>query len=922
MNATPAERLDAVEPDEPPWHALSVAEVSARLGSDPVRGLDPEEARRRLERDGPNALAETRSRPAWRIFVDQFRSLVVGLLIAAAALALVMNEPLETAAIGVVILLNALIGFLTEWRADQAIEALRRQAVPEAHVVRGGAESVIPAGDLVAGDVVLLTTGGRVPADGRVVEGQRLQVVEAALTGESQPVEKQVEPVADPRAALGDRVSMAFLGTAVSEGRGRLLVTATGPRSEMGKIGTLLGTAEDQETPLERKLARLGRSLVWLVLALCGVITLAGLARGLPLLHMIETGISLAIAAVPEGLPAVATMTLALGMQRMARMRALVRRLPAVETLGSTTVICTDKTGTLTRNEIAAQALVLPLDRAIAVDGDLRARKEADLALNLALRVAALCNDARLDQRDGGHTIVGDPTEGALLMAAVAGGLDLAALRRDHPRLGEIPFDSRAMRMVTTHREPDGRVVAYVKGAPAAVLERSATALVDGSARPLDEAGRAAIRAANEALASRALRVLALARRELGDGEDPSHPRDDGLTFLGLAGLADPVREEAREAIETCRAAGIRVIMITGDQVATAREIARQLGLDRDPSGRPMRTVHAGELDGLDAAGWEAVGGEASVFARVTPEHKLRIVEALQRRGQIVAMTGDGVNDAPALKTADIGVAMGIMGTEVAKEAADMIITDDNFATIVKAVEQGRIIYANILKFIHFLFSCNFAEILAVFAAILVGWPLPLVPLQILWLNLVTDVFPALALAVEPAAPYTMRRPPRDPNEQLLGRRFLGLLFWQGMLLAMLTLAAFGIGLGWYGDDEPGLARARTMAFMTLALSQIFHAFNARSRTQSAFAPRTIFANPWIWAAAVLCFGLQTLVVAVPLLRDVLGTVPPSLGDFAVVTACAAAPLVVVEARKWFWRRSHRDAVEAAGGQRLRGVAG
>ncbi len=808
--ASPEATTDAA----PAWHTLTVAQVAEKLAADPLRGLDEDEVSRRRERFGANRLAESQGRSAWSILLAQFRSLVVGLLVAAALIALAMNEWLEAGAIVIVIALNSLIGFATEWRADQALAALRRQVVPEAEVIRGGRERQIPAAELVPGDVVLLAAGQRVPADGRVLEALRLQIDEAALTGESHAVSKQVAPVGDAGTPLGDRLDVAYMGTVVTDGRGRLLVTATGHRTEMGRIGTLIEEAGKQETPLEIKLEQLGRTLVYLVLGLCAVIVVAGLLRGIAPLRMLEVGISLAIAAVPEGLPAVATMTLALGMQRMARMRALVRRLPAVETLGSTTVICTDKTGTLTRNEMTVTTYVLG-SRRLEVGGvgyepsgefredGRRIDPQSDALLSRALRIGALCNDARMERAEEGDAAIGDPTEAALIVAAEKAGIDLKRLRREFERVHEIPFESERMRMVTVHRTPEGRQVALVKGSPGAVLKLCNAKLADGRVEPLDEAGREEQLEFNRQLADQALRVLALAERQLPEAFDEADLERD-LTYVGLVGMIDPLREEAREAIATCRGAGIRSIMITGDQVGTAAEIARQLGLDRDPKGRAMKTVHARELDGLDDEGWGRVAEDAAVFARVSPEHKLRIVEALQRRGEVVAMTGDGVNDAPALKKADIGVAMGIKGTEVAKETADMIVTDDNFASIVRAVEQGRIIYANIIKFIHYLFSCNFAEVITVFTAIVTGLPLPLLPLQILWLNMITDVFPALALALEPSAPGIMRRPPRDPDERLLRPRFLGLIAWQGLMIAVLTLLVFLVGLRWYGSEGAG----------------------------------------------------------------------------------------------------------------------
>ncbi len=918
-----AQAVDAVagQPDLPgaktrAWHTLTVGEVAISLQADVVRGLTDAEAVRRRKQYGPNALAEVKGRPVLSILLDQFKSVIVALLVAATVVAFAMGENPEGFAVLVVIVLNAAVGFLTEWKAEQALTALQQQAVPTAHVLRAGQERQIPAAELVPGDVVLVDAGSRVPADGRVIEGVRLQVEEAALTGESHAVTKTVEPVPDENAALGDRRNMLYLGTAVTDGRGRFLVTGTGAHTEVGRIGTLIEEAGTQSTPLERKLAQLGHALIGLVLVLCAVIVLAGWLRGNDFLHMLEVGISLAIAAVPEGLPAVSTMTLAIGMQRMARMNALIRRLPAVETLGSTTVICTDKTGTLTRNEMTVWAVLLGERRievtgtGYAMTGEFREGGRgvdagADAHLALALRIGALCNDATLGLTGGGVSVLGDPTEGALLVAAAKAGMSESQLEREYPRKGEVPFSSEAKRMTTVHRTPGGRTVAFVKGAPAVVAEASVSLFTPDGVRPMTAEDRQRALAGNEELAGRALRVLGLAYKDLPE----TYREEDlagGLVFVGLVGMIDPLREEAKVAIATCRQAGIRTIMITGDQEATAAEIGRQLGLDTDPKGRPMRTAHGRELAGLGPAGWQRIAAEASVFARVSPEHKLRIVEALQVRGEVVAMTGDGVNDAPALKKADIGVAMGIKGTEVAKEAAAMVITDDNFTTIVGAVEQGRIIYSNILRFVHYLFSCNLAEILVVFAALMVGWPLPLFALQILWLNMITDVFPAMALALEPSSPDAMRRPPRDPREPLVTPRFVWLIGWQGLLLSAVTLLAFFLGMRWYGTEGTGLRHATTLSFMTLALAQVFHAFNARSPVRSAFTAR-LFTNGWLWSAVAVCVLLQLAAVYGPFLHTVLYTTWLTAADWGVILGCSLAPVGVVELVKLARARLRKD---------------
>lgn len=882
------------------WHALS-AEVAAKdLQTDIQHGLGAGEAATRLHRHGLNTLTQAKQRSLLMLTVHQFRSLIVGLLFAAGGVALAMGDVIEAVAILVVIVLNAVIGLVTEWKAASALAGLRKQSIAVARVLRDGHQSQIPAENLVPGDVVLLDAGDRIPADGRLFDHARLHADEAALTGESLPVSKSSEPVADGEAALGDRVSMVHMGTAVTDGRGRFLVTATGASTEMGRIGTLIAEVGEHATPLEAKLTQLSHALLVIVLVLCVVIVGVGWLRGNALLFMIEVGISLAIAAVPEGLLAVTTMTLAVGMQRMAKMNALIRRLPAVESLGSTTVICTDKTGTLTRNEMTVRAFEVAGQRidvsgaGYAAQGDFRVAGqviEIPSAFGLALRIGALCNDAKLDRTSQSAIVLGDPTEAALIVVAEKAGLDRPVLERDTPRVREIPFSSE--RMATAHRGKDGKVVAYVKGSPAAVLAASVSILgVDGIA-PMSESSRQRVQQKNDELAATALRVLGLAYRELPEPYgDEDLTRD--LIFVGLVGMIDPLRDEAKGTIAICREAGIRGVMITGDQQGTAAEIARQLGIDRDPRGKPLRIVHAREFVGLDADGWLKVVDEAAVFARASPEHKLKIVDALQRQGQVVAMTGDGVNDAPALRKADIGIAMGIRGTEVAKDSAAMVITDDNFSTIVGAVEQGRIVVYNILRFIHYLFSCNFAEIVTVFGAIMIGWPLPLGVLQILWLNLITDIFPAMALALEPSAPDVMKRPPRDPQKPLMTPAFGWLIVWQGLLLAGCTLAAFAVGLHWYGTQGEGLQHAVTIAFMTLALAQVAHAFSARSQTRSAFSMR-LFTNGWLWGATLICVLLQLAAVYVPALRAVLRTVPLDAGDWGLVALGLLAPVVVIE---------------------------
>ena len=908
-------RLAAPKHPETPWHARTAVDTATELGLDVSRGLGAAEAAERLQRDGPNEIEAAKPRSAAAILLHQFQSIIVGLLFAASGIAFWTGDTIEAVAILVVLVLNAAIGFVSEWKAAGALEGLRRHALPVARVRRDGQERLVAAGDLVVGDIVLLTAGDRVPADGRVIEHAHLHVDEAALTGESLPVAKSIEAIPDNDVGVGDRLNMVHTGTAVTKGRGAFAVTTTGGRTELGRISALTAQAPDRGTPLEAKLSQLSRALLVLVLLFCLVIVLVGWLRGYPLASMVEVGLSLAIAAVPEGLLAVTTMTLAVGMQRMARMKALVRRLPAVEALGGVTIICSDKTGTLTKNEMTVRAVDVggrrftvtgsgyQAEGTFEVDGQLvdpRSNAPAEAPLLLCLRIGALCNDAKLDRSTGEVHLLGDPTEAALLVVADKAGLDRNELTRDFPRTAEVPFDSDTKRMVTVHRLADGKSVAYVKGSPSAVLANSVSILDESGVRPLSEEAKQQAARSNEELAGGALRVLGLAYREL-----PEPHRDEDLhrdlIFVGLVGMVDPLREEAHATVAACRTAGIRVVMITGDQPATAAEIGKQLGLDTTLTGEVGKTVHARELRGLSPEDWQKITADATVFARVSPEDKLDIVDALQRRGEIVAMTGDGVNDAPGLRQADIGIALGLHGTEVAKEAADVVITDDDFSTIVRAVEQGRIVVHNLLRFIHYLFSCNLSEIVTIFAAVAMGWPLPLGVLQILWLNLVTDIFPAMALALEPSAPDVMTHPPRPPNEPLMTPRFGFLIVWQGVLLAGCTLASFAVGMRWYGRTGTGLAHAVTITFMTLAMAQIFHAFNARSRTRSAFTSH-LGRNAFLWGATAMCLLLQVCAVTVPGLRQVLHTSPLSAPDWGLVAAASLAPVAVVEAIKLLTR--------------------
>ena len=843
-------------------HALPVTDALARLDSAEA-GLSAAEAAARLARDGPNVLHAARPTPIWKVLLGQLRSVVVLLLVVAAVGAALLGDTIEAASIAAVLLLNTLVGFITELRARRAMEALLRFEVSSAVVLRDGRSGTVDSRTLVTGDILILEPGQRVPADARLLQAIELRADEAPITGESLPVDKTPEPVTRD-AALPDRTNMIYKGTTIVAGSGRAVIVATGMRSELGRIGRLVQTIHPERTPLEQRLDALGRRLALVAIAAGALVTIVGLLQRVPLVHMVETGLALAIAAVPEGLPAVATIALAVGMRRMARRHALVRRLPAVETLGSVTVICSDKTGTLTAGEMTVTTLALGA-REIAVSGvgyeakgrftenDRPIEPLDDPHLKLALHITMLANRADVELGEDGWVVRGDPTEAALLVAAQKAGLRRRDLHATHPEVGEVPFSSERMFMATFHHVANDGMIAHLKGAPGQVLERCDKVLTRDGERPLDDGGRRKVLARNDELAGRGLRVLGLA-------SGPAMTTDEsalrGLAFVGLAGMIDAPAPGVRDTLQRLREAGIRTVMITGDQRGTAEAIAKSLGI-------------------------------AETFSRVSPEDKLSIVTALQERGEIVAMLGDGVNDAAALKKADVGVAMGIRGTDVARETAAIVLQDDRFTTIGAAVEEGRVIFNNIRKFVFYLFSCNLAEVLVLLAAGIAGWAQPLLPLQILWLNLVTDTFPALALAVEPAEHDVMRRPPRDPDEAILSRRFLGTIAAYALLITVVTLAAFWVGIARHGAGPDAV----TMSFATLGLAQGLHLGNARRRGAVLSLP-AIFANRWAIAAVLMVIALQVVAVQTPLAR-VLHAVPLDPRDWLVVSVLAAVPAIV-----------------------------
>ncbi|MGE5768278.1 MAG: cation-translocating P-type ATPase, partial [Bacteroidota bacterium] len=918
-------------------HRCSVEEVLAAFETDPSTGLSQAKAQARLARYGRNALAAKKPTPGWQKFLAQFTDVLVILLLIAAAISAVLwlyegetALPYEAIAIFAIVLLNAIIGYLQQARAEQAVAALRRMSAAQARIVRDGARQSIPATELVPGDIILVEEGDTIPADARLIQSTSLHTAEAALTGESLPVAKSVAPIVEEK-SLGDRHNMIFSGTVATYGRGRAVVTATAMQTQMGRIAGMLKETPDEATPLQEELDRVGRILGIIVVAIAVVmiatILLVEDVRGFSaVFDVLILGVALAVAAVPEGLPAVVTAALALGVQRMAQQNAIVRRLAAVETLGSANVIASDKTGTLTRNEMTVRRVVTA-SGSVTLSGtgyapEGRVEQDAGDAVGGALRVEFLraltaadrASNAVLQERDGRWMVQGDPTEGALIVAARKAGLAADALDARFPKIAELPFSSERKRMTTAHRdnEEGDRLLAFCKGAPDVLLALCGHELVGEEARPLTAERRAEIMARNDELAAEGLRTLGVASRFLPEeavaAEAVEACIEEDLIFLGLIGMIDPPREEAKEAAAQAQRAGIRLMMITGDHPKTATAIAAELGIATD--GRAVTGV---ELEAMPDEALERTIREVSVYARANPEHKLRIVKALQRDGLTVAMTGDGVNDAPVLKTADIGVAMGITGTDVSREAADMVLTDDNFASIVAAVKEGRAIFANIRKFLRYLLSSNVGEVMTMFFGVLLAdvigltatgegrLVLPLLATQILWINLVTDGAPALALGVDPADPATMSQPPRPRSEGVITRRMWQGILFVGVVMAAGTLLILDASLpGGLIEGSGSVAYGQTMAFTTLVLFQLFNVFNARSDEQSAF--RGCFKNRWIWGAVGLSLLLHAAVLYLPFLQKAFSTVSLSASDGLCCVAVASSVLWLREASKLVFR--------------------
>ncbi len=890
-----------------PWHAISSGEALVALGTSRGAGLSNEDAQARLDECGPNSLAEPARRTLLQQFAAQFKEFLVVLLLISAGVSAAVGEVEDALVIAVIVVLNAVIGVAQERRAENALDALKKMASPRARVVRSGQPRLVEASNLVPGDIILIEAGDSVPADARLVESAMLKLDESSLTGESVPVDQNADVILDEDVPLGDRVNMVHMGSSVTYGRGVAVVAATGMSTQMGRIAAMLQEAEQETTPLQRKLEILGKKLGMAALLMCAGVFIAGLARGEGAFDMFLTAVSLAVAAIPEGLPAIVTIVMAIGVQRMAARNAIIRHLPAVETLGSADVICSDKTGTLTANQMTVRRLYVP-GRAIDVTGDGNSRLGSlleagsdvlaplDASVSRMLTCAILCSDAKV--RDAGDAdqleMIGDPTEGAIVAAGLKAGIDQAKLAQWAPRTAELPFESERKRMTTIHRLPESYLVC-TKGAFDEVLRVCTRVYLGGVAAPLTDDIRDDFRRANAEMAGKALRVLGVAQRELEDipSQISVEAVESDLVFLGLVGMQDPPRPEARDAVRECFNAGITPVMITGDHKDTALAIARDVGI---MTGGAV-AVTGSELSRMPDDELDRIVDRVRVYARVAPEHKVRIVDAWRRRGHVVAMTGDGVNDAPALRRADIGAAMGITGTDVAKSAADMILTDDNFATIVAAVREGRVVFDNIRKSVQYLVSCNIGEIIVIFAAILLGLPRPLLPIQILWLNLITDGLPALALGVDPPERDLMRRKPRGRNGSVLDRASSVRLIIYGVSVAGLGLMSFAMGLGWPGaiDVSPdSLVAARTMCLMTMSFSQLFHAINCRSELGSILGAG-LFANTKLLLAFFTSGLLQLGIVYLPGVSRFFSVVDIHGARFLESVGLAAFMLVVGE---------------------------
>lgn len=893
------------------WYLKSIEEVLSELNVDSEVGLKKNEVNKRLEKYGPNELKEEQGKSFISKLIAQFSDFLILILIGAAIISIVVGESSDAIVILAIVIVNAFLGIYQEGKAEKALDALKKMASPNAKVLRDSKAVVVPANTLIPGDIVLLEAGDIIPADLRLIESSNLKVEEASLTGESVPVEKKANESFDKEVSLGDRHNMAYMSTIVTYGRGKGIVVGTGHDSEIGKIATMIQSFEDETTPLQKKLNQLGKVLGVSTILICVLVFGIGLLQKREALEMFMVAISLAVAAIPEGLPAIVTIVLAIGMNRMVKRNAIVKRLLAVETLGCTTVICSDKTGTLTQNEMTVVKVYVD-DKILDVTGtgyepvgefkmeDKEIATKSIENLNMLLSIGMLANDAKLERVDDLYKIIGDPTEGALV--TLAGKADITnEINKSYPRIEEIPFDSDRKMMTTFHKNfTPGKVVSFTKGAPDIIIGRCNSIRIEDKVVPFTDELKKKVLETNSKFAKNALRVLAFAFREYSDLPTNISPENNetNMIFVGLAGMIDPPRPEAKDAIKECKEAGINTIMITGDYKETAFAIAKTLGMAETEDQAMM----GDELNNVSEKDLREIVKRVKVFARVSPEHKVRIVSALRANGNIAAMTGDGVNDAMALKKADIGVSMGITGTDVAKNTADLILTDDNFASIVSAVEEGRIIYDNIKKFVFFLLSCNIGEILLVFVSILMNLPVPLLPIQLLWLNLVTDSFPALALGVEKGDPDIMSQKPRNPNEPILDRHMVVSIIFQSIAIAVASLSAYWWGIYRYGLDN--ILEARTIAFTTLITAELLRAYSTRSTHYTIFEIG-IFSNKTLVYGTTLSFILTLVVIYIPFLNPVFHTFPLGFTDWEIILAFAFLPLLIGEIVKLIMHKKH-----------------
>ncbi|WP_127584343.1 calcium-translocating P-type ATPase, SERCA-type [Paenibacillus koleovorans] len=896
---------------EKPWYQLNPEETAEAQQVRPSQGLSQDEAQDRLTRFGFNELSEKKGVPLITLFLGQFKDFMVLVLMAATLISGLLGEYLDSITIVAIIVMNGVLGFIQEFRAERSLRALKELSAPTAKVLRSGQVATIPARELVAGDVVLLESGDRIPADVRFLETNSIYVEESALTGESVPVGKLTNALDGDQVPLGDQKNIGFMGTLITRGTGKGIVVRTGMATEMGKIADLIQNTESMETPLQHRLEQLGKILIAVAIGLTIVVVIAGIMHGQPPYGMFLAGVSLAVAAIPEGLPAIVTIALALGVQRMIKRKAIVRKLPSVETLGCSSVICSDKTGTLTQNKMTVTHVWMggdvlevtgegydPQGQIMASTGGQHVDLRNNQMMRRLLQIAVLCNNASLVEelpevkKKGSKepvkpiwSVQGDPTEGALVVLGAKGGVTASSLDGLYKRITEIPFDSERKRMSVIVQHQGGRLL-YTKGAPDVIAEKCTYILWEGKVIPFTPTLKQKVMAANLGMARSALRVLGMAYKELKatDRDDTVHTLESGLVFVGLAGMIDPPRKEVREAISTCRRAGIRTVMITGDHQATAEAIAKQLGML--PTGG--KCVNGQQLAAMSDEELDADVEHIYVYARVSPEHKLRIVKSLQRQGHVVAMTGDGVNDAPAIKASDIGIAMGISGTDVSKEASALVLSDDNFATIVAAIEEGRGIYENIRKFIRYLLASNVGEILTMFLAMMAGMPLPLVPIQILWVNLVTDGLPAMALGVDQAEKDLMQQRPRGAKENIFARRLGWKIISRGILIGVCTLAAFWIALRDNPDSADNLMHAQTVAFATLVMAQLIHVFDCRS-SRSIFH-RNPLQNKYLVLAVLSSLALMLGVLYIEQLQPIFKTVPLGTVDWVIALVFAGIP--------------------------------